>query len=60
MNLATRLNRLEKLGADDTRPWLVLDLSGTNRYTDAEIQRLKDETRRRSPGLRILVLDVVP
>ena len=57
MYLLTRLNWLEKLGADDSRPWLMLDLSGSDRYTDAEIDRLKDEAQRRSPGLRILVLD---
>jgi hypothetical protein len=56
VNLSTRLNRLEKV-SDDTRPWLVLDLSGTDRYTDEDIHRLKDETTRRSPGLRILILD---
>jgi len=56
VSLSTRLNLLEKV-SDDTRPWLVIDVSGTDRYTHEDFQGLKDEATRRSPGLRILILD---
>ena len=56
MSLSTRLHLLEKVN-DDTRPWFVIDVSGSDRYTQADIQRLKAEAATRSPGLRILILD---